>query len=245
MRAAFVIVLLVACGGGSDAALDNGGGYGGGSDTDGGEGGAAGECAVDSDCVLAGATCCACPTFAMPVDPANDICAGVECPAPGSACAQNIHAACAQGACVLACNVLECDQQCADGFAIDASGCETCACLDVTSRSCSSGSDCSEVPADCCGCTLGGSDTAVPTSDVASYEASLGCSPDPSCPGVNTCQADVSPQCVQGACALVAPLPANACGRPDLPACPSGMYCALNSDAGATAQGVGTCLPSP
>src|SRR6185312_6797070 len=129
MRHALAIVLLVAaCGGDSaDATLMDG--YGGGSDGE--TGGAAPECAVDSDCVPAAATCCACPTFAMPVDPANDICAGVECPSPGSACAQDVHAACQQGACVLACNVSECDTQCPDGFAIDASGCETCACFDV------------------------------------------------------------------------------------------------------------------
>jgi hypothetical protein len=240
MRAGLVIVLLVACGGTPDNEPVVG--MGGGSDVN---GGAAPECAVDNDCVPAAARCCDCPTFAMPAA-ANNICAGVECPSPGSgaACAQDVHAACAEGACVLACNVAECDQPCADGFAIDASGCETCSCYTVSSRTCSSGSDCSEVPADCCGCSLGGSDTAVPTSEVASYEAGLGCSPDPSCPGVNTCQPELSPQCVQGTCALAAPLPANACGRPDLPACPTGMYCALNSDADATAQGVGTCLPS-
>ncbi len=242
MRAALVLVLVAACTSESPNA-ETIMGDGGGSDG-GGNGGSIGECDIDSDCVAAGARCCDCPTFAMPVDPDNNICAGVSCPMPNPSCLNDVHAACAQGQCVLACDVVECDQECPDGFAIDANGCSTCSCFAVTDRTCNAGSDCTEVPADCCGCALGGSDTAVPSGDVASFQAGLDCPTSPSCPGVNTCQADLDPACVQGACALQPPLPANACGRPDLAACGSGTICALNSDPVATAQGVGTCIPS-
>ena len=226
-----------------DATLSNGSG----DETGMGSGGADGpapQCSVDADCVLAAARCCDCPTFAMPVDPADDICAGVTCPMPGPSCPANIHAACEQAQCALACDVVQCDQQCPDGFVIDSNGCATCACLQVTNRTCSASSDCAEVPADCCGCALGGSDTAVPSGQVASWQAGLDCPPSPSCPGVSTCDASDTPSCVQGACALAPPLPATACGRSDLPPCGSGTICTLNADAGATAQGVGVCVPA-
>lgn len=243
MRATLILFLLAAACSYDESNSPVVMGYGGGSD-DGGAGGAAGECIIDSDCVAAGARCCDCPTYAMPVDPDNDICAGVTCPMPGPSCAQNLHAACVQNECELACDVVECDQQCSDGFAIDANGCATCSCFAVTDRTCTLSSDCAEVPADCCGCAFGGSDTAVPTGDVESFEAGLDCPTSPSCPGVNTCEADQEPACVQGGCALEQPLPANACGRPDLPLCGAGTICALNSDPAATAQGVGTCIPA-
>jgi hypothetical protein len=241
-----VAALVAACGDksstGDNSIGDGGGGEGGGSGVDGSAEG--GECFVDSDCMPAAARCCDCPTFAMPTDPDEDICAGVTCPMPGPTCSPNIHAACNAGNCVLACDVSECDISCADGFALDANGCVTCSCYAVVNPTCSADTDCSEVPADCCGCALGGTDTAVPTSNVASYEAGLDCPTDPSCPGVSTCQTDLMPTCVQGACALQPVLPADACGRPDLPACPTGEICALNSDPLASAQGVGACIPN-
>jgi len=127
---------------------------------------------------------------------------------------------------------------------LDANGCVTCSCDAVTNRTCTASTDCAEVPADCCGCALGGSDTAVPSSEVSSYEAGLDCPSMPSCPGVSTCQTDLMPTCVQGACALQPALPSDACGRPDLPTCPTGEICALNSDPLASAQGVGACIPA-
>jgi Antistasin family len=219
-------------------------------DTDGDGGGSAGgaegpnQCTADSQCVPAAARCCDCPTYAMLGDPDQDICAGVTCPMPGPTCSANVHAACENQQCVLACDVMECDLSCADGFALDANGCVTCTCDAVTDRTCTQNGDCSEVAADCCGCALGGTDTAVPTADVQSYEAGLDCPSMPSCPGVSTCQTDLSPTCVQGACALQPALPADACGRPDLPACGSGEICALNSDPLDSSQGVGACIPA-
>jgi hypothetical protein len=244
MRAVLAILLAAACTQSSADKLTNGTGMGSNGNGTGGADAPA-QCATDNDCALAAARCCDCPTFAMMVDPATNICAGVTCPMPGiNSCPTNIHAACVQTQCELACNVVQCDQQCPDGFAIDSNGCTTCSCAAVTSRSCTTGSDCSEVPADCCGCALGGSDTAVPSSQVASWETGLDCPPSPSCPGVSTCDTSETPACVQGACALAPPLPANACGRPDLAACGSGMICALNADPQATAQGVGVCVPA-
>jgi hypothetical protein len=245
MRPAFVLAFVVAACSttANDATLSNGSGDGTGGGSGGIEGPAA-ECAADSDCVLAAARCCDCPTFAMPVDPATDICAGVTCPMPGPSCPANIHAACEQAQCAIACDIAACDQQCSDGFMIDSNGCATCSCFAVSDRTCTASSDCAEVPADCCGCALGGSDTAVPTGDVASWEAGLDCPPSPSCPGVTTCDPGASPSCVQGACALAPALPANACGRPDLAPCAAGMVCALNADPQATAQGVGICVPA-
>jgi len=238
MRAiAVLLALLAACSGSQypEGLTDIGSGEG--------ANGAAAECQTDGDCVLAAARCCDCPTFAMPVDPAVDICAGVTCPVPGPTCAANVHAACVQSTCELACDAIECDQSCPDGFAVDASGCATCACLEVADRTCTASTDCVEVPADCCGCAKGGMDTAVPSADAPSNEAGLDCPSSPACPGVSTCQADLSPQCVQGTCALQPALPATACGRPDLPPCGAGTICALNVDPQATAQGVGVCVP--
>jgi hypothetical protein len=242
----FASALVAACGGSDVGNIDSLGGDGGGGEGGGSaEGGTnGGECMIDSDCMPAAARCCDCPTFATPSDPDQNICAGVTCPMPGPTCSPNIHAACNQGFCVLACNVTECDMSCADGFALDANGCVTCSCYANADPTCTASTDCAEVPADCCGCALGGTDTAVPTSNVSSYEAGLDCPTDPSCPGVSTCQTDLMPTCVQGACALQPALPSDACGRPDLPGCGSGEICALNSDPLASAQGVGACIPA-
>lgn len=206
-----------------------------------GSGSAGIECRSDGDCAAAAAKCCDCPTFAVPVgDPAHRACASVMCPM--SVCPANVRAACAQGACVLACVPMVCTASCADGYALDAAGCLSCACQAVANPSCTVDGDCARVRADCCGCGNGGADTAVPTADVAQYDASLGCPPSPSCPSGNTCAPDLAPHCVQGACELVPALPAGACGRPDLPACPAGQVCTVNANASATREGVGVCM---
>src|SRR5258708_29774214 len=162
----FALVLLPACQRASGAdALHNGGGRGSGSGS-----GAPGECAADTDCALAATTCCACPTFAVAVtDPAHAACADMQC--PPSSCTNNVRATCELGACTIACVALACPaQSCASGFAVDATGCLSCAC-DAGATECAIDSDCTRVPADCCGCTRGGRDTAVPNSLVAQHDA--------------------------------------------------------------------------
>jgi hypothetical protein len=196
------------------------------------------QCAVPSDCVMASVKCCDCPTFAVPArDPAQQACAGVVC--PPMSCADNVAPACEMGTCTLACKPLACETTCAGGYAIDASGCLTCECAAAPLGECTSDTECARVPADCCGCARGGEDTSVPQSEAGPYESGLGCGPSPSCPDVNTCAPGLAPACVQGGCALVPALPANACGRPDLPACAS---CVVNADDAASTHGVGVCM---
>ena len=211
---------------------------------DDGSGGAPAECAADYECAASGARCCDCPTFAVPrTDPAFEACLGVACPTP-TACPSNVAPACRQGQCVLACVPVACANSCDDGFALDGNGCLTCDCAQVTDRECSADSDCARVPADCCGCARGGVDTAVPDGAVATHDASLGCPPSPSCPGVDSCAPDLAPRCVQGACQLISRRrPPGACGRTDLAACAMGQACTVNSDDAATARGVGVCVP--
>jgi hypothetical protein len=49
---------------------------------------------------------------------------------------------------------------------------------------------------------------------------------------------------VQGRCELVdGELPAGACGRDGLAACPEGSICTVNASDRATMYGVGICLP--
>jgi hypothetical protein len=191
--------------------------------------GALPECAVDSQCVAAAAKCCDCPTFAM----------------PGATCAANLYAACKLGACVLACKPSACAMSCADGYARDTNGCLTCACAQVDQRACVADGDCARVRADCCGCQRGGSDTAVPAGEAQAHDAGLMCPQYPSCPGVDTCPADLAPRCIQGACELISGgLPITACGRPDLMDCATGDACTINYDDGATTEGVGVCVPA-
>jgi hypothetical protein len=166
------------------------------------------------------------------------------CPMPNN-CPMNVHATCKVGRCELACVPSTCALSCADGYMLDSAGCLTCECAQVTTRECIAGTDCARVRADCCGCTLGGSDTAVPASQTAAHEAGLNCPQSPYCPQVDTCAPDLTPECVQGACELISGgFPPSACGRPDLMDCPAGTVCTINSDDGATAQGVGVCVPS-
>lgn len=201
-------------------------------------------CADDGDCVAAGATCCACPTFAVQADdPAVLACEGIPCPGDDS-CAGNVRAACEAGQCVLACVPMECPLDCPSGFAVDATGCLTCACAPGDLGGCVEDTDCVQTRADCCGCAQGGEDTAVPAADLSAFDQSLQCPPAPACPSVDTCDADAAPRCVQGRCQLLTgELPSAACGRPDLPPCPAGTVCSVNTSDLANQYGVGVCSP--
>jgi hypothetical protein len=239
MRSLLVFVLVMLAGCPAQLEADKAGG----GDDDLGQGSAPSECRVDADCEPAGLLCCDCPTYARPTtDPAAQACDGVMCPT--SSCPDNVRAACDAGQCVLACQALACDMSCANGFAVDPNGCAECACAAPAGPNggCTSDGDCVRTRADCCGCAGGGADIAVLASEQASYDASLMCPANPSCSGMDSCAADLAPACVQGACDLVSPLPPNACGRGDLPACPAGTVCTLNADDAATQQGVGVCM---
>lgn len=205
-------------------------------------------CWEDSHCVPAGPTCCGCPTFAVSIaDPVARACANVNCPA--SECAESFVARCNEDQqCELACAPRACGAvgvACQYGFATDANGCLTCECATPAPNGCAVDADCTRTRADCCGCQLGGFDTAVLVTERASLEAKLDCKSTPACPNINTCTADV-PTCVQGRCALVSPaLPAGACGRADLPACPAGTECLVNVNDQANMHGVGVCGAPP
>ena len=203
------------------------------------------ECSVDTDCVAAGPSCCSCPEYALPASSGwEQACEDIDCPTPPTGCPDQV-ARCDGGTCVLACRAITCAQSCGDGFVADDAGCLQCACLAIpSSAACRTASECAQAPADCCGCENGGADTAVPVADLADHYEGLNCPPNPTCPGVNVCVPGVAPRCDRGECVLDGgprPLPANACGRPDLPLCPEGQTCVLNSDADATAEGVGIC----
>lgn len=238
MRVVVVCLVLAACVGGVDTKLaDN--------ETNpttepGVGGGGLIGCSADSDCVAVAPTCCECPTFAVHADdPLAKSCSGVDCTEPGDACTVT-GAICQAGTCVLACAAVACTETHASGYAVDASGCLSCAAA-TPDTYCTAASDCVQTRADCCGCAGGGMDTAVPATMRGSYDDMLACPSDPLCPGTNTCDAGEQPVCAQGRCELLAPLPANACGRPDLPACPAGTICTVNVDPVATAHGVGVC----
>ncbi len=205
------------------------------------ESGAVPQCFDDTDCELASKTCCQCPTFALPAsDPKLGACNDVSCPPMNGTCSR-VRAACDMGACVVACEAVPVTMTCADGFALDAAGCLIDAC--ATPRTdCTTDTDCVRTRADCCGCTRGGSDTAVPRGQLASHDQMLGCTGGELCPDVNACDAGETPQCAQGSCKLIAGgLPADACGRPDLPACPQGTTCTVNASDPANLHGVGVC----
>jgi hypothetical protein len=159
-----------------------------------------------------------------------------------------MEAACKAGYCTLVCSPVDCDPtiSCDAGFATDANGCLTCECAGATDvgGECTTDTECARVRADCCGCENGGSDTAVRASDANTFDNSLNCPANPTCPGGNACAADLAARCVQGTCSLVAgPLPAGACGRADLPACASSERCYVNASDQATMHGVGVCQP--
>src|SRR5688572_30476433 len=157
-------------------------------------------CNRDDQCVLAAATCCECPSFAIRADdPANDACSGGSCE---PSCPTNVQAVCNSGSCELACKPLGCGETCADGFMIDATGCLSCACAVPPDDGCTDHSQCVRTRADCCGCEHGGADTAVLASELAAHEAELGCSDTPQCPfSEGTCEA-AEPRCIQGRCEL-------------------------------------------
>ncbi len=245
MRLALLLVLVVTAGCPSRA--DEALGVGDDDDKNGSapEPGSSSSCTRDTDCATAAATCCECPTFAVNVDdPAHRACSGVMCPDPMT-CEGNVRAACDAGRCVLACVPMACPAACPTGYAIDpATGCLGCACSATNTVGCTADTDCVQTRADCCGCDQGGEDTAVLAGQRASFDASLGCSGEQACPSVDVCDASAAPRCIQGRCELVGgDLPANACGRPDLPACPAGTTCTINASDQANQYGVGVCLP--
>ncbi len=215
-------------------------------DDKGGAGNSPQLCNAPSDCVLAAATCCDCKTFAVNTkDPAVRACTGVTCPGPSS-CPDNVHATCDGGMCALACSPLPCDASCAAGYRIDdATGCLSCECAMPEPSGCMADTDCVETRADCCGCHFGGMDTAVLASQRAAFDAELACPSSPACPAVDVCEPGAAPHCIQGRCELVVTsgLQSNACGRSDLPVCPSGLVCTVNVDPQASLQGVGVCVP--
>lgn len=255
---AFLALLCVALGGCPGALEDRalaadedgaGGGNGSGSGDGAGQG-LAPNCVQDTDCAAAAPKCCDCPTHAVPTtDPSQIACANVNC-GPMQCGAVELVAACKNNYCVLVCEAVACDATaaaaCPSGFATDANGCLTCECAGTADigGECTMDVDCARVRNDCCGCTNGGEDTAVPASQAAQHDAMLYCPSDPVCPGGNTCAPDLAARCVQGTCELVAgPLPPDACGRADLPACPSTEACYVNTNDQATMHGVGVCDP--
>ncbi|HTM22514.1 MAG TPA: hypothetical protein VL172_18460 [Kofleriaceae bacterium] len=220
------------------------------------EPGALPECATATDCTGAAASCCECPTYAVSrASNWDGSCDQVSCDQPPSCSAAP---ACEAGQCVLRCEPVVCDLSCANGFAADALGCLGCVCNEAVAppAECSADTDCVRVAADCCGCTQGGADTAVPAAQADAHDLGLGCSGGESCPGVDVCDPDVSPRCINGSCALAEPpmdpqpppddggsLTGAYCGSPDLPPCPAGQVCVLNDPAAmdATQAGLGVC----
>lgn len=208
------------------------------------------ECAMAADCVLASSSCCGCPEFAMPDQGWVDGCEVVECPPPeDDAPCGAVTADCVSGVCTVACQPVTCELSCEGGFAVDATGCQVCACAGGSDApQCTLDTDCVAVAADCCGCARGGADTAVPAGEVGLHDDRLDCPSDPgesACPEVDVCDPSATARCVGGQCTLGAggapSDPALACGRPDLPPCPEGSACVLNSDPEAAMQGLGTC----
>jgi hypothetical protein len=206
-----------------------------------------GVCAFDSDCVGAGASCCSCAEYAVSIDSEwAHACEDVDCPTPTPGTCTNAVPRCSpDGVCVLGCATIACDQTCDAGFAVDDAGCLTCDCAPAPVPECMTDDQCTRVAADCCGCAMGGSDIAIPTDQVPAHDAGLGCPTMPVCPGVDVCvPGEEVARCDMGRCGLGSgsdTLPAGACGTPDLPPCPAGQACVLNSDDGATMQGLGVC----
>lgn len=222
------------------------------------------DCELDTDCVAVAASCCECPTFALPADDTrSDACNDVECQDPVSCAATEV--ACLAHVCELRCTAVACGVVCDGGFKTDARGCLECECS--TDRppdgGCAVDADCVRVPADCCGCELGGQDTALPASEAAAYldGLELSCGEDAACPGVDACDPSQVPRCLGGACTLGAaiggpgvpdagtgPMSGDVrCGTSDLPPCPDGYVCVLNDPESddASEAGVGVCRPLP
>ena len=208
-------------------------------------------CVSADDCVAASSICCECPSFAVAAESGfDDGCGQVDCQPPDG-CAL-VEPACIDSQCHLICQPVPTDKVCANGFARDSFGCLVDACREDPPDevfACALDEDCSEVKADCCGCELGGTDTAVATSAVAQYLDSLACHSDPVCPGIDFCDAALVPRCVAQSCTLGPPEsePAGSigslCGVPDQAACGDGQVCVLNDPEGgdASRMGVGSC----
>lgn len=222
------------------------------------DGAGAGGCQLASDCVLAASTCCECPSFAVPAGGGYDAgCEDVDCGASGLCSA--VEAVCEQGQCLMICSPIVTDQVCAFGFEADEAGCLLNQCA-ASPRDqvpeCEVDTDCVQIPADCCGCSRGGADTAVALGQAESDVGFLNCPVDPACPGINVCNLDEVAQCIAGSCTLAAVAggaldpqepPADGdllCGTPDLPDCARGHSCVLNevSANDAAALSVGTCV---
>jgi hypothetical protein len=208
------------------------------------------QCGTDTDCVAVGATCCDCPSYAVPVEENYGGCSDLPCePATCPA----VEAACVAGACQLRCQAVVTEQVCSHGFVRDALGCLLDRCEtgadEFGEPECADDVDCSQVPADCCGCDLGGADTAVPADEVVAHHGNLACPPEPSCPGVDVCDPDALARCMAGVCVLSSSPGdggSGACGTEQTGPCPAGEVCVLNDPeaADATALGVGVCRPA-
>ncbi len=220
-----------------------------------GGGGAKLQCEVPSDCVLAASTCCECPTFAAPEGEGYDAgCDAVDCKEPSGLCPA-VEATCDEGQCTMICSPVLVDRSCAFGFERDAAGCLRSECVGTppTGPECELDTECVQIPADCCGCATGGEDRAVPESDAGLAQDELGCPSNPSCPGIDVCDASQVPRCITGVCVL-SDEPMNPsmeepsillCGTPELGTCADGFNCLLNADSAKKANdlGVGSCLP--
>ncbi len=216
--------------------------------------GAAPQCTTPTDCVLAASTCCECPSFSAPASEGYDAgCEAVEC-GPQGVCPA-VEPQCDTGVCVMICSPLIADRTCAFGFVRDEAGClrNECVVSDEPSTMCEFDEDCTQIPADCCGCALGGVDQSVPVAEEDSFLGGLDCPPKPSCPDVNVCDPEQVPRCIAGVCTLdvaltdIEPDPSTPqlCGTPQLSMCPVGSLCILNAKAGELAPtlGVGSCVP--
>jgi hypothetical protein len=188
------LLLLSACTGVSgDRASAEGGGDDDGDDSGGGLGSPdATECQLAADCVAAASTCCECPAFAVASSSGyEEACSEVNCDLPADCAA--VEPACNAGRCELICSPLVTELVCDEGFAHDDFGCLLEACAPGPSGEageCDIHSDCVQVPADCCGCARGGSDTAVPADQVDPHLEGLDCPEQPYCPDVEVCEPD-------------------------------------------------------
>jgi hypothetical protein len=220
----------------------------------GGSPGSPAECVLAGDCVLVASTCCECPSFAAPLgSDLADGCDAVECPGPDDC--SPVTATCRAGQCELVCPRIVTELVCAGGFARDAAGCLVDMCAvpdaDAETSACDADPDCVQVAADCCGCARGGEDTAVASEAAAAFASELGCTGAESCPGVDVCEPERTPRCIEGQCSLVGQDPGRGggdvafCGTPDHPSCEAGSVCVLNAEdvKDAAVLGVGVCQP--
>jgi len=205
------------------------------------------QCSIDIDCTLVASSCCGCPTFAAPVGFGGS-CDDVECPEVVD-CAEAL-AVCDVGQCTLVCSPVETTQVCDGGFVVDEAGCTLDMCEAPLAPECELNGDCVVEPADCCGCDLGGNDTAVPLAGLGEHRASLMCDGNVSCPGVSTCDESGRAECLGGRCRYLTGSETDEgpalCGTTETPTCPAGEVCVLNAPEtgdGDAIPGIGTCQP--